>query len=170
MDSYKKEPISIFSSDKEVIYNPESDKLIHMIKIKDEMITVPDIENTQAYSNDESSKATKIPERMHNFIVNKTVLEQKVPAPGIKCKSKYPREIDGEEGGDDFVFSDNEWVLEDNCQQLASIKRNKKDDHDKDPDRMGSVRSSSVSEISASTFISSVNSKTSIIILRKKEI
>jgi hypothetical protein len=28
---------------KEVMYNPGSDKLIHMIKIKDEMITVPDI-------------------------------------------------------------------------------------------------------------------------------
>jgi hypothetical protein len=53
MVSYKKELISIFSSDKEVMYNPESDKLIHMIKIKDEMITVPDIGNTQPYSDDE---------------------------------------------------------------------------------------------------------------------
>jgi hypothetical protein len=59
MDSYKKEPISIFSSEKEVMYNPELDKLIHMIKVKDEMITVPDIGNTQAYSDDESSKEQK---------------------------------------------------------------------------------------------------------------
>jgi hypothetical protein len=66
-----------------------------MIKYKDEMITVPDIGNTQAYSDDESSKTTKTAQRMHNFIVNKTVLEQKAPAPGIKCKSKYPREIGG---------------------------------------------------------------------------
>jgi hypothetical protein len=48
MDSYKKEPILIYSSEKKIIYNPESDKLIHMIKYKDEMITVPDIGNTQA--------------------------------------------------------------------------------------------------------------------------
>jgi hypothetical protein len=128
MDSYKKEPISIFSNEKEVIYNPESDKLIHMIKYKDEIITIPDIGNTQAYSDDESSKATKIAQRIHNFIVNKTVLEQKDPAPGIKYKSKYPREIDGEEEGDKFLFSEDEWVLEDIGQQLASIKRNKKDD------------------------------------------
>jgi hypothetical protein len=32
MDSYKKEPISIFSSDKEVMYDPKSDKLIHKMK------------------------------------------------------------------------------------------------------------------------------------------
>jgi hypothetical protein len=35
------------------------------------MITIQDIGNTQAYSDDESSKAEKIAERMHNFIVNK---------------------------------------------------------------------------------------------------
>jgi hypothetical protein len=46
-----------------------------MIKMKDEMIIVPDIGNTQAYSDNESSKATKIAQRIHNFIVNKTVLE-----------------------------------------------------------------------------------------------
>jgi hypothetical protein len=63
--------------------------------------------------------------------------------------------------GDEFVFSEDEWVLEDNGQQLASIKRNKKDDHDKNPDGMGSARSSSVSEISASTFARSGNSKAS---------
>jgi hypothetical protein len=33
MNSYKKEPISVFSSDKEVMYKPESDKLIHINKI-----------------------------------------------------------------------------------------------------------------------------------------
>jgi hypothetical protein len=49
-------------------YNPNSDKLTHYIKIKDEMVMVPDIGNTQAYSDDESSKAEKIAERMHNFI------------------------------------------------------------------------------------------------------
>jgi hypothetical protein len=87
---------------------------------------------------------------MHNFIVNKTVLEQKTPAPNILEKE-----------GDEFVFSDNEWVLEDNGQQFASIKRNKKDDHDKNPDGMGSARSSSVSEISVSSFTISVNSKAS---------
>jgi hypothetical protein len=70
---------------------------------------------------------------MHNFIVNKTVLEQKVSASRI----------------------------EDNGQQLASIKRNKKDDHDKDPDGMGSARNSLVFEISVSTFTNSVNSKIS---------
>jgi hypothetical protein len=59
------------------------------------------------------------------------------------------------------VFSKDEWILEDNGQQLASMKRNKKDDHDKDPDGMGSTRSSSVSEISASTFASSSYSKAS---------
>jgi hypothetical protein len=74
MDSYTKELISIFLSDKEVMYNPNSDKLTHGMRIKDEMVTVPDIGNTQAYLDDESSKATKIVERMHNFIVNKTVL------------------------------------------------------------------------------------------------
>jgi hypothetical protein len=41
------------------------------------------------------------------------------------------------------------------------MKRNKKDDHDKDPDGMGSARSSLVSEISASTFATSSNSKAS---------
>jgi hypothetical protein len=76
-------PISIFSGEKEVIYNPESDKLIYMIKYKDEMVTIPDIGNTQAYSDDESSKATKIAQRMYNFIVNKTVLERKAPTSGI---------------------------------------------------------------------------------------
>jgi hypothetical protein len=75
MDSYKKKPISIFSSEKKVIYNPESDKLLHRIKYKDEMVTIPDMGNIQVYSNDESSKATKIAQRMHNFIVNKNVLE-----------------------------------------------------------------------------------------------
>jgi hypothetical protein len=120
--------------------DPESDKLIYMIKIINEMIIVLDVGNTQAYSDYESSKETKIAQRMHNFIINKTVLEQKAPAPGIKCKSKYLREMDGEEEGDKFVFSDNEWVLEDNGQQLASIKRNKNDDYDKDPDGMGSAR------------------------------
>jgi hypothetical protein len=33
MDSYKKEPISIFSNKKEVMYNPELDKLTHWIKL-----------------------------------------------------------------------------------------------------------------------------------------
>jgi hypothetical protein len=108
MDSYKKEPISISSSEKEVMYNPESDKLTHWIKMKDEMITVPDIGNTQAYSDDESSKAEKIAQRMHNFIVNKMVLEPKTPVPAVKCKTKYPREIDEEEEENEFVFSDNE--------------------------------------------------------------
>jgi hypothetical protein len=127
--------------------------------MNDKMITVPDIGNTQAYSNDESSKATKIAQRMHNFIVNKMVLEPKTPAPGIKYKTKYPREIPEEEGDKEFEFSDNDWVLEDNGKQLASIKRNKKDDHDKDPDGMGSARISSVSEISVSMFTNSSNSK-----------
>jgi hypothetical protein len=85
-----------------VTYNPNSDKLTYCIKIKDEIVTLPDIENTKAYSDDESSKATKIAERMHNFIVNKMVLEPKIPAPGIKCKTKYPREI--EEDGEDNEF------------------------------------------------------------------
>jgi hypothetical protein len=161
MDSYTKEPISIFSSDKEVMYNPNSDKLIHYIRMKDEMIAVPDIGNTQAYSDDESSKAEKIAERMHNFIVNKMVLEPKAPAPGIKCKTKYPRKIPEEEGDNEFEFSDNDWVLEDNGQQLTSMKRNKKDNHDKDPDRMGSARSFSVAEISASTFANSNKPKAS---------
>jgi hypothetical protein len=142
------------------MYNPKSDKLTHMIKVKDEIITIPDIGNTQAYSDDESSKATKISQRMHNFIVNKTVLEKKAPTSGIKYKSKYPREVDREEE-DQYIFSDDEWVLEDNGQQLISIKRNKKNDHDKNPDEMDPARSSSVSEISASTFTNSVNSKTS---------
>jgi hypothetical protein len=51
---------------------------------------------------------------MHNFIVNKIVLEQKAAIPGIKCKSKYLGEVDREEEENEFVFSDNEWVLEDN--------------------------------------------------------
>jgi hypothetical protein len=51
--------------------------------------------------------------------------------------------------------------MEDNGQKLVFMKRNKKDDHDKDPDRMSSTRSSSISEISASTFVSSSNSKAS---------
>jgi hypothetical protein len=70
---------------------------------------------------------------MHNFIVNKTVLEQKAPAPGIRYKSKYLRKVDKEEEDEELIFSDNEWVLEDNGQQLLSIKRNKKNDHDEDP-------------------------------------
>jgi hypothetical protein len=114
MDSYTKKPISIFSSDKEAMYNPNSDKSTYWIKIKDEMVAVPDIGNTQAYSDDESSKATKIAERMHNFIVNKTILEPKTFAPGTKCKTKHFREIDEEEEENEFVFLDNEWVLEDN--------------------------------------------------------
>jgi hypothetical protein len=60
MDSYTKEPISIFFSDKEVMYNPESNKLTHWVKIKDEMVT--------------------------------------------------------EEEENEFLFSDNDWVLEDNGQ------------------------------------------------------
>jgi hypothetical protein len=113
MDSYTKKPISIFSNDKEVMYNPNSDKLTHYIQVKDEMIAVFDIGNTHAYSDEESSKAEKIAERMHNFIVNKTILEPKTPAPGIKCKTKYPREIPEKEDNE-FEFSDNEGVLEDN--------------------------------------------------------
>jgi hypothetical protein len=97
---------------------------------------------------------------MHNFIVNKTVLEQKDPAPGIKYKSKYLREIDEEEVYE-LVFSEDEWILEDNGQQLECNKRNKKDDHHKDPDGISSTKSSLVSEISVSTFASLVNSKTS---------
>jgi hypothetical protein len=124
MDSYTKEPISIFSSDKEVTYNPNTDKLTHYIRMKDEMIAVPDIGNTQTYSDDDNTKAEKLAERMHNFIINKTTLEQKAPAPTIKGKTKHSREIPDEEN--EFVFSDEEWVLEDNGQQLASIKRNKK--------------------------------------------
>jgi hypothetical protein len=112
---------------------------------------VPDIGNTHIYSDDESSKATKIAQRMHNFIVNKTVLEQKAPTPRIKYKLKYPREVDRNEEDEEFIFSDDEWVLEDNGQQLLSIKRNEKDDYDEDPDGIGPARSSSVSEILAST-------------------
>jgi hypothetical protein len=44
------------------------------MKVKDEMVTIPDIGNTQAYSDDESSKATKISERMHN--VRRNFLEK----------------------------------------------------------------------------------------------
>jgi hypothetical protein len=84
------------------------------------MITIPDIGNTQTYSDDESSKAEKIAEKMHNFIVNKTILEPKAPAPTIKGKTKYSREIP-EEGDNEFKFSDNNWVLEDNGQQLYYI-------------------------------------------------
>jgi hypothetical protein len=123
--------------------------------MKDEMITVPDIRNIQAYSDDDSSKAEKIAKRMHNFIVNKTVLEPKTPAPGIKCKTKCPREIPEEYN--EFQFLDDEWVLENNGQQLASMKRNKKDNHDKDPNGMGPAKNSSVAEISASTFANSNN-------------
>jgi hypothetical protein len=161
MDSYKKEPISVFSSEKEVIYNPESDKLIHRIKYKDRMVTIPEIGNSQAYSDDESSKAIKIAQRIHNFIANKTVLEWKAPTSGIKCKSKYCREENKKEEDEEFIFSDDEWILEDNGQQLLSNKRNKKDDHDKDPDGISPPRSSSVSEISASTLVNSINFKTS---------
>jgi hypothetical protein len=102
------------------MYNPKSNKLTHWIKIKNEMVTVPDIGNTQTYSDDKSSKTTKITEKMHNFIVNKTVFKQKPPAPGIKYKSKYPREIDGEEG-DEFVFSEDEWVYEDNGMETKVV-------------------------------------------------
>jgi hypothetical protein len=35
--------------------------------MKDAMIAVPDIGNTQTYSDDESSKAEKIAERMHKI-------------------------------------------------------------------------------------------------------
>jgi hypothetical protein len=49
---------------------------------------------------------------MHNFIVNKMVLEPKTPAPGIKCKTKHSREIDEEEEENEFVFSDNDWILQ----------------------------------------------------------
>jgi predicted AAA+ superfamily ATPase len=129
--------------------------------MKDEMIAVPDIGNTQAYSDDESSKAEKIAERMHNFIVNETVLKLKGSAPGIKCKTKYSREIEENAEDNEFQFSDDEWVLEDNSQQLTSMKRNKKDDHDKDPDGMGSARNSSVTEISVSTFANLNKSKAS---------
>jgi hypothetical protein len=80
------------------------------------MVTVPDVGNTQVYSDDDSSKATKIAQRMHNFFVNKTILELKVPVPRIKYKSKYPREIDEEQERDEFVFSEDEWILEDNGQ------------------------------------------------------
>jgi hypothetical protein len=159
MDSYTKEPISIFSGKKEVMYNPESDKLLHMMEFKDEMITVPDIGNTQVYSDDESAKSIKVVQKMHNFM-NKTVLNRKSPASRIKYEFKYPRGIDKEEE-DKVICSDDEWVLEDNGQQLASIKRNKKDDPDKDPDGMGFVRSSLVFEILASTFASSSNLKVS---------
>jgi hypothetical protein len=66
------------------------------------MVGVPDIGNTQAYLDDESSKAEKIAERMYNFIVNKTVLEPKTSAPGIKFKTKYPREIEEDEEDNKF--------------------------------------------------------------------
>jgi hypothetical protein len=157
MDSFTKEPISIFSSDKEVTYNQKTDKLTHYIKMKDEMVAVPDIGSTQAYSDEDSTKAEKLAERMHNFIINKMALEPKTPAPTIKGKSKHPREIPDEQ--DEFVFSDEEWVLEDNGQQIASMERNKKDDHDKDQDGMGSAGNSSVAGISASTFANSNKSK-----------
>jgi hypothetical protein len=95
------------------MYNPNTDKLTYWIKIKDEMITIPDIGNTQAYSDDESSKAEKIAERIHNFIVNKTVLERKIPATTVKGKRKYSREIEVEDEDNEFEFSDNDWVIED---------------------------------------------------------
>jgi hypothetical protein len=117
------------------------------------MVTIPDVGNTQAYSDDESSKATKIAQRMHNFIVNKTILEQKVLTSGIKCKSKHYREEDEQEE-EEFIFSDDEWILEDNGQQLLPIQKNKKDDPDKD----GSHKKS---KISASIFANSVNFKIS---------
>jgi hypothetical protein len=50
---------------------------------------------------------------MHNFIVNKTILEPRIPAPGIKCKTKHSREIDEEKEENEFVFSDNDWILQD---------------------------------------------------------
>jgi hypothetical protein len=71
---YKKEPISIFSNEKEVSYNPITDKLTHYIKIQDEMVNIPDIGSTQAYSDEESTKAEKLAERMYNFIINRTAL------------------------------------------------------------------------------------------------
>jgi hypothetical protein len=93
--------------------------------------------------------------------MNKTVLERKAPTSRIKYEFKYSREMDKEEEQDKVICSDDEWIFEDNGQQLASIKINKKDDHNKDPDGMGFARSSFVSEISASTFASSSNSKAS---------
>jgi hypothetical protein len=161
MDSYTKEPISIFSSDKEVTYNPNTDKLTHYIKMKDEMVAVPDIGSTQAYSDDDSTKAEKLSERMHNFIINRTVLEPKSPAPSIKGKMKYSREIEEDEEDNEFQFSDEECVLVDNEQQLNSMKRNKKDDHDKDPDGMDPAGNSSVTETSISTSANSNKSKAS---------
>jgi hypothetical protein len=59
--------------------------------MKDEMIIIPDIGNIQAYSDDENTKAEKIAERMHDFIVNKMALEPKTFAPTNKGKIKYSR-------------------------------------------------------------------------------
>jgi hypothetical protein len=112
--------------------------------MKDEIVCVADIGSTQAYSDDDSTKVEKLAERMYNFIINRTALEPKSPAPTIKGKKKYPREIEQDEEDNEFQFSEDDCVLVDNEQQLNSMKRNKKDDHDKDPDGMGPARNSSV--------------------------
>jgi hypothetical protein len=58
--------------------------------------------------------------------VNKTILKQKIFVPKIKYKSKHSREV-YKKKWKIYIFK----MIENNGQQLLSIKRNKKYDHDK---------------------------------------
>jgi hypothetical protein len=66
-----KDPITLFSTEKEIIYDPSKDCLIPKIKIGDVLTYIPDIENTQMYSDDQSSKADKLCRKMYSFVTRK---------------------------------------------------------------------------------------------------
>jgi hypothetical protein len=59
-ENLKKKPFILFSTEKEIIYDLFKDCLIPKVKIGDIMTHIPDIENTQMYSDEESSKADKL--------------------------------------------------------------------------------------------------------------
>jgi hypothetical protein len=55
-----KEPITLFSSQREIIYDSFKECLLPKMKVGDVMTDIPNVENTQLYSDDESSKADKL--------------------------------------------------------------------------------------------------------------
>jgi hypothetical protein len=63
----------LFSTEKEITYDPSKDCLLPKVKIGHVLTYIPDIENTQIYCDDESSKADKLSRKMHSFVTKKEI-------------------------------------------------------------------------------------------------
>jgi hypothetical protein len=114
-----KEPIILFSSQREIIYNPFKDRLFK----------------------NERSRVDKLSRKMHSFVTRKEKKCKKKIYLGVKGKTKHSIS-DNSNNDHVFTFSpgiekdDNDLEKLDNEQELIRNKRNKEDDDDKKKENM----------------------------------